>query len=69
MLQKICGAGRALPVTYDVFGTLSFSDKSVIGQGGFCDVYKGSLSTEVCVKRLRTYAIGDKDTTEEVPLL
>ena len=67
VLRKICGARQVLPTSYDVSGTLSVSSKTSIAHGGFGDAYKGTLSTEVCIKKVRVYSSGDQDAIKEVP--
>ena len=51
-----------LPPTYEVSGSLSFSNMQVVAYGGFSNAYKGSLgASDVCVKQLRVYSIGTHD--------
>ena len=55
LLQKICGSRAVLPSTYKVSDELLATTTLPAAFGGFCDVYKGTLSGEnVCIKRLGT---------------
>ena len=68
VLQKICSSRMTLPAMYEVSGTLLFSTTEVKAYGGFCDVYKGTLDTsDVCIKRLRISATGDRKKVKQVP--
>jgi len=67
-LQKTCSSRTILPATYEVSGALTLSTTEVAAYGGFCDVYKGSLDgSDVCIKRLRISATGDRALVKQVP--
>ena len=56
-----------LPSTYEVYSELSYSITTPIAFGGFGDVYKGYLGHEnVCIKRLRIAAGGDRTLVKQV---
>jgi len=67
VLRKICSAQKVLTAAYDVPGTLSSSGGAPIAHGGSCDVFKGTLTTEVCIKKIRISSIDDQDVVKEVP--
>ena len=67
VLRKICGARRVLPTAYDAPGTLSFSSKTSFAHGGSCETFKGTLNTEVCIKKIRISSKDNPDTIKEVP--
>jgi len=48
-------------------GTHLFSEEKPFAHGGFGDAHKGSLSTEVCVKKFRIYVTGNQNAAKEVP--
>lgn len=57
-----------LPATYEVSGTLSFNTTQAVAYGGFCDAFKGSLgNSDICIKRLRISATGDREMVKQVP--
>ena len=61
LLRKICSALTVLPSTYELSDELSVTTNLPVAFGGFCDVHKGTLSGEnVCIKRLRISATGDR---------
>lgn len=67
MLQKICSLRMILPTTYKVSGELSFDATQPVAFGGFCDVHKGYLgAADVCIKRLRISATGDREMVKKV---
>ena len=56
-----------LPSTYEVSGELSCNTNEPIARGGSSDVYKGHHGHEnVCIKRLRIYAMGDQARAKQV---
>ena len=67
LLQKICGSRAILPSTYEITDELLVTTTLPSAYGGFCDVYKGTLSGEnVCIKRLRVSAAGDRAAVKRV---
>ena len=70
VFQKICGVWGILPPTYEVFDELSVTTTLPVAFGGFCDVYKGTLSGKnVGIKRLRISATGDRVAVRQVARL
>ena len=66
-MQRICSSRMILPSTYEVYSELSYSITTPIAFGGFGDVYKGYLGHEnVCIKRLRIAAGGDRTLVKQV---
>ena len=67
LLQKICSSRTVLPSAYEVSDKLSVTATSPVAFGGFCDVYKGTLSGEnVGIKRLRISTTGDQAAVKQV---
>lgn len=66
MLRKICGSRKVLPTTYEVSREVSSIRQLPDASGGFGDVYEGSLSAKVCIKRLRISSTGDQEKVKEV---
>ena len=67
VLQKICSFWAILPASYQVSEALSFTSKVPAAFGGFCDAYKGTLSTgaAVCIKRIRICTTDDKEKLKQ----
>ncbi|KAF9789172.1 kinase-like domain-containing protein, partial [Thelephora terrestris] len=64
-LQKVCGAKRTLPSSYQISGRLSLSSSPPIF-GAFCNVHTGFLGPEeVGIKRFRVTAAGDPAPVEQ----
>ena len=56
-----------LPSTYEISDVLLVTTILPIAHGGFCDVYKGTLSGEnVCIKRLRISTMGGQAAVKQV---
>ena len=67
LLQKICSFRTVLPAAYEVSEKLSVAATPPVAFGGFCDVYKGTLSGEsVGIKRLRISTTGDQVAVKRV---
>ncbi|KAF9644326.1 kinase-like protein, partial [Thelephora ganbajun] len=55
-LRSICGTREILPTSYTISPHLLNISRDPFAQGGFGDVYQGTLDgSEVCIKRVRVY--------------
>jgi len=66
VLQEICCSKQILPTTYELAGARLTREADSIIYGGFCDAHKGTLTEDVCIKKLRISSTGRKKV-EEVP--
>jgi len=69
-LRDVCGRGAILPTTVARSSCLLETDSDPFAQGGFGDVYLGTLKgAQVCIKRLRRYSQDDQQKDSKVRLL
>ena len=66
MLRKICHSRKILPATYELAG-VQLVPEIQTAYGGFSDIYKGTLSEAICIKKLRITTQGDQEKIREVP--
>ena len=65
VLRKICSSRNILPTACELSRDVSPTHQLPDAVGGFCDVYEGTLSVKVCIKRLRVSA-SDREKVKEV---
>lgn len=64
----VCHSKSILPTTYELIGLLLVPGNSP-AYGSSCDVHKGTLTEDVCIKQLRITVSGDREKVEKVPRL